>query len=95
VHPVESRSFDVPGDDPAYLLLDWLNELLYAFESDRLLFAEFEVTRTRTGLHAVARGERYDPSRHALAHEVKAITYHALRVARTPEGWEATVIVDI
>jgi SHS2 domain-containing protein len=30
-----------------------------------------------------------------LGHEVKAITYHGLRVERADGGWLAEVIVDI
>jgi SHS2 domain-containing protein len=37
-----------------------------------------------------------DPARHQMDHEVKAITYHGLRVARQDDGtWLAEVIVDI
>ncbi len=47
------------------------------------------------GLTGVAWGEPLDHTRHELAHEVKAITYHGLRVERTADGWLAEVIVDI
>ena len=47
------------------------------------------------GLSATARGEPLDPGRHLLKHEVKAITYHELKVSETSEGWLAEVIVDI
>ena len=40
-------------------------------------------------------GEPLDRDRHELSHEVKAITYHGLKVEQTPEGWLAEVIVDI
>jgi SHS2 domain-containing protein len=40
-------------------------------------------------------GERYDPARHVLAHEVKAITQHELDVRHEADGWEAFFIVDI
>ena len=40
-------------------------------------------------------GESFDPARHLLSHEVKAITYHELKVERTPVGWLAEAIVDI
>ena len=43
----------------------------------------------------MAYGEPYDPARHVLAHEVKAITYHELKVEKTADGWLAEVIVDI
>ncbi len=34
-------------------------------------------------------------SRHQLEHEVKAITYHGLKVVRDGDGWLAEVILDI
>lgn len=95
VRAVRESSFRVSGNDAAYLLFDWLNELLYAFETQRMLFSSFRVRFVAGGLDGVAAGEPYDPERHELAHEVKAITYHGLAVERTAAGWTATVIVDI
>jgi SHS2 domain-containing protein len=60
-----------------------------------MLFSSFNVKVTDAGLTATARGEPYDPARHVLAHEVKAITYHELKVEQTADGWLAEVIVDI
>jgi SHS2 domain-containing protein len=95
VRPLEQRTFRVEGTEADYLLFDWLNELLFAFESERMLFARFEVRPDETGLTAEAWGEPADPARHQLEHEVKAITYHGLRVEQTPDGWLAELIVDI
>ena len=64
------------------LLFDWLNELLYTYETRHLLLCEFDVKVSETGLQAVARGEPIDRDRHALEHEVKAITYHGLKLER-------------
>ncbi|HEX5271090.1 MAG TPA: archease [Gemmataceae bacterium] len=91
------RRIDVKigGADREYLLFDWLRELLYRFDSRRLLLCRFEARVGDTGLEAEAWGEPFDPERHALAHEVKAITYHGLKVERTADGWLAEVIVDI
>ena len=83
------------GTDRDYLLFDWLRTLLYHFDAEHLLFARFEVHVEETGLHAAAWGEPLDRTRHALEHEVKAITYHGLRVEPTADGWLAEVIVDI
>lgn len=95
VEPRLSQEFRVAGSDLAYLLADWLAELVYAFESQRLLFCEFDAKVAGSGLCAVARGEVYDPARHVLDHEVKAVTYHGLKVERQDSGWLAEVIVDI
>jgi SHS2 domain-containing protein len=95
VRPIDERRVEVEGSDREYLLLDWLNELLYLFESQKLLFAEFEVDVRPMGLTAVVRGETVDLRRHQLEHEVKAITYHGLKVERDEAGWLAEVILDI
>jgi SHS2 domain-containing protein len=83
------------GDDLGYLLFDWLNELLYRFDTDHMLVGKFEVRIENQKLEASAWGEPLDPSRHSLAHEVKAITYHELKVVQEKDGWLAEVIVDI
>jgi SHS2 domain-containing protein len=92
VREVEIR---VAGTATDYLLFDWLSELLYLSESERLLLADFQVRLTDEGLVAMARGEPQDPTRHHLAHEVKAVTYHGLKVEQTSDGWLAEVILDI
>lgn len=95
VRATSAETFTVPGSDPAWLLLDFLGELNAAFALRRMLFREFRVTVTDDGLEATALGERYDPERHVLAHEVKAITQHECGVERGPRHCVATFIVDI
>ena len=95
VRPVEMIKLRIAGKQRDYLLFDWLSELLYTFETQRLVLAQFDVRLSDDGLEATAHGEPLDPERHILAHEVKAITYHGLKVEQTPTGWQAEVIVDI
>ena len=78
-----------------YLLFDWLNELLFTFDSKQMLLAKFDVSIHDFQLTAVAWGEQLDPVRHRLEHEVKAITYHGLKVLQQADGWTAEVILDI
>ena len=85
----------IKSADQTYLLFDWLNELLYRFETEQLLFGQFKVAVEGNRLEGSAWGENLDRARHELMHEVKAITYHRLRVEQTPAGWQAEVIVDI
>jgi len=95
VAPLQRLDVAIIGSDREYLLFDWLKELLYRFEVEHLLLSRFEVQVGTDGLQGSAWGEPIDQQRHELAHEVKAITYHGLRVEETPDGWLAEVIVDI
>jgi SHS2 domain-containing protein len=85
----------VAGTNHEYLFVDWIDELLFLFESKRFLVREFDVALDSQGLSATLRGEPCDLDRHVLAHEVKAVTYHGLRVEETQDGWLAEVILDI
>ena len=100
VAPRQKVEVNLTGEDRDYLLFDWLNELLFRFDTEHLLFGRFEVEARFLGetgflLKGMAWGEPLDRSRHALSHEVKAITYHGLRVEKTEDGWLAEMIVDI
>jgi SHS2 domain-containing protein len=95
VAPLQRLDVAIAGCDREYLLFDWLRELLYHFEVEHLLLSRFSVTIGADGLQGSGWGEPFDPQRHELAHEIKAITYHGLRVEQTPDGWLAEVIVDI
>jgi len=77
------------------LLLDWLTELLFRFETDHLLLSRFDVKVGDHRLEARCWGETLDWHRHRLQNEVKAVTYHHLRVEQTDDGWMAEVIFDI
>ena len=97
VRLTQELHFKVPSrqDEYDYLLFDWLNELLFTFDTKRLVLAKFDVQLTAEGLDATAQGEPLDPARHQLDHEVKAITYHGLKVVREGDSWLAEVILDI
>ncbi len=92
-----TRTIDIriEGRDRVYLLFDWLHELLVTFDTRQLVLRQFHVRLRADGLDAQARGEELDPDRHLLLHEVKAITYHGLKLEQTASGWQAEVIVDI
>jgi SHS2 domain-containing protein len=95
VRPMTKKTISMSADEPTYLLFDWLSELLYAFETEKLLLVEFDVRTDGKKLAATCRGEPMDGSRHRMEHEVKAITYHGLRLEKTTAGWFGELIVDI
>jgi SHS2 domain-containing protein len=95
VQPRTAITVELSGTDREFLLFDWLRELLMRCDEDHVVFGKFAVQVRDDGLTGTAWGEPLDPTRHLLAHEVKAITYHELKVEQTPDGWLAEVIVDI
>ncbi len=81
------------------LLYDWLSHLLYLFDAYRVVFSDFGVRICRSqgfALEGVAMGEPLNLQKHELRFEVKAITYHRLRVEQTGDGtWEGEFVVDL
>lgn len=92
---VESQTVTIAGTDREYLLFDWLRELLTRSDEARMLWCRFDTTVTPAGLTATIWGEPFDPLRHLLSREVKAITYHGLLLEESADGFLAEVIVDI
>lgn len=83
----------VKADDLEALMVRWLSELLFLHETQRLLLKEFDVRIDGMSLEARARGETIDKKRHELKLNIKAVTYHRLRVDR--KAGLAEVIFDI
>jgi SHS2 domain-containing protein len=95
VRPLEARTFQIDANDRVDLMVDWLSQLLNCLLIDDFIFVQFTVRVSENGLWAEARGERVDPDRHRLDLDIKAITYHRLRVEEEDGGWVAEVIMDI
>ncbi|RIK58531.1 MAG: hypothetical protein DCC57_00495 [Chloroflexi bacterium] len=88
VHHIRLDAYDSDS-----LLVDWLSELLYLYETTGALFTDCTVLRwTPTHLQAEARGRKplVAPSLH-----IKAVTYHQLAITLDAEGWTAQVYFDI
>lgn len=79
------------------LLHDWLAELLYEVDANHVLYDEIEITDLiPRRLFASLRGGTIDFARSQTNEEIKAVTYHQLRVEQRADGsWHATVIFDV
>ncbi len=78
------------------LLHDWLAELLFEVEANHMLYDEMEVEVAPGKLTARLTGGPIDFARSQTNEEIKAVTYHHLRVEQLPDGpWLATVIFDV
>jgi SHS2 domain-containing protein len=91
-----SRYIEAEASDRESLVVSWLNELLYIFDAERIIFRRFNILQvTNTRLKADAYGEKVDPSRHRLRSGVKAATYHMLKVAERRDHCSIRVIFDV
>jgi tRNA nucleotidyltransferase (CCA-adding enzyme) len=87
---------DCVAPDPELLLMDWLNALVYAMATRKLLFSRFEVSIDDDHLHATAWGEKVDVARHQPAVEIKGATFTTLEVKQRTDGlWQAQCVVDV
>jgi SHS2 domain-containing protein len=91
-----TREIAVEGHDNVSLMIAWLNELIFLFDTEYLLLRTFEIGAfTETSLHGHASGEPYDAQRHELSSAIKAVTWHEASVEHTNDGYKARIIFDI
>jgi len=95
----ETRQIELSNDKLDMLLFDFLQELIFLKDAERLLLRIREVQiddRDKMYLvKATAEGETLDPERHHQRADVKAVTLHNFVVEQTDGGWKARVLLDI
>jgi SHS2 domain-containing protein len=92
----QERRMNVEAPDREALLVAWLGELLYVFETEHLVFGRFLIqTLTSQTLSVIGWGEYFDPEKYQIKTVVKAVTYHQLRVWEVKGFWRARVIFDL
>ncbi len=91
-----SLSLNIEAVDREDLLVSWLRELLYFHQSEGYLLNDFVLQDLEEqSLRATVKGEVYETNRHALIREIKAVTYHQLKITQENEGWKARMVFDI
>ena len=95
----EVRAVSQPGleGDLGELLVVWLQELLYRFDTERLVPLRYEfLSAGPREVRADVGFGRFEDGRHRTRLEVKAVTYHELQVRREADGmWSARFILDV
>jgi len=97
IEPKVEREIVIKINKPEILVHDFLGQVIYLFATEKLLFSEFNVeVKEAIGykLTAKLKGEKYDPKRHRLVKEVKAVTYHDMKVEEGKNGWTIEVVCD-
>ena len=99
IEPREARHIELSNDEIDMLLFDFLQELIYLKDAERLLLRVRDVQIDQKGekcfLKAEAAGEPLDAARHHQRADVKAVTLHDFSVEKEDGGWKARVLLDI
>lgn len=99
VGPGQRRRISVKAPELDRLLVQWLEELLYEFEVNAMVFsgADVDISEYEGGceLRAIAWGESYNAARHGLKVPVKGVTYHGLSLREDRDSWRGRIVFDI
>ena len=96
IDATEERAVAVKAEDLYSLMFDWLDELLFLFESESLVMKNFEITvdESQFSISGTCRGGKFDPERHDAGIIIKAVTYNMMEVKKN-EQWHARVVLDV
>jgi SHS2 domain-containing protein len=90
------KSVELKAESREDLLHDWLAELLFEVEANHMLYDEMKIDVVPGKVTATLGGGAIDFARSQTNEEIKAVTYHQLRVEQLPDtSWRATVIFDV
>jgi protein archease len=99
IQPRKARRIELSSDQLDMLLFDFLQELIFLKDAERLLLhmrdVQIDERDENYFLKATAEGEPLDVERHHQRADVKAVTLHGFSVERTEGGWKARVLLDI
>jgi SHS2 domain-containing protein len=98
IEPSNIKEIVIESEDPLALLYDWLDELIFLHDSEYLIFNTFNVEIQKINensykLTGTARGEAFNPEKHEIREDVKAVTYHLMDI-KEENGLMVRVILD-
>lgn len=96
IQSAEQRQVVVEGEGWEDLLVNYLREILYLFNGEGFLLKQCSIVKIDAHhLEAQVSGEPFNPAKHRINVEIKAVTYHQAAVKNTPDGWMGKVIFDV
>jgi SHS2 domain-containing protein len=92
----ERLPLEVVAADRDELIVNWLRELLYLYQSGGYLLKEFNISEVKdTVVKAEVCGEKIDPDRHEIKQEIATVAEHKSRMQKTGNQWVAQVIFEL
>jgi SHS2 domain-containing protein len=96
IEGAEEREIEINSEDLYSLMFDWLDELIFLFDSESLVMKKFDiaVNETNFSICGNCKGGKFDPSKHESGIIIKAVTYNMMEVKKNEE-WRARVVLDV
>ena len=95
IEPRETHTITVFGDADEDLMHEALSDALNLFLYDDFIWRDATVEERPETIVLALTGEPFDPRRHEMLTELKAISYDQLNVEHDDEGWKARIVFDI
>ena len=93
---VEARfTRQITMDNEEDSLVVFLNELLYLWDAKKFIPCTFSILEKGGRLDIVMTGDVFDPGKHHVNKEIKAVTYHKFAVQHQGDLLKATIFLDI
>ncbi len=94
--PLIAEEISLTTDNVEELMVAWLEELLYLFETKHFILRHLSIKNIGDQyINAQAQGVPFEKDKHQIKKEIKAVTYHQLKVKKEDDRWVARVIFDI
>jgi len=83
-------------DNLEEILVSWLSELLDIFNREKIYLDNFRIlSLNNNGIKAETSGVNIDLYQSDLYTEIKAVTFHNLKIEEDIEGFSCTIIFDV
>ena len=95
IKETEKKEVALEADNHENLLVQWLNELVFLYDTYGFIGKVFSISLHGNTLKAIISGGIFDPEINESRLLIKAATYHELSLKKPGPYWEAVVIFDI
>ncbi len=99
IDSVITEEVELVSEDLYALLYDWVTEVIMLMNCDFFIASKYELKITKEDenylLSAKLYGDTYDTNRYNYKTEVKAITYHMMKIESVENEYHVKFIVDI
>lgn len=96
INPSQEIEIEVHGENIEELLVHWLQEILFLHEVKKMVFKDFRLNLiSETHAKGKAIGEKIDIDKHELSFDIKAVTYHNLKIEPINDKLKVDIVFDV